>query len=193
MYAVEAILGERGNNKEKEYLVKWVGFDSSYNEWLPMKRFTAGFNTLLKNWEERNKRLADSLQIRQNAEQAKQADRPKPYKPQRMARKGDVIAIYAGGKSEKGSFLVGKVVEILTGQRLNIHWWNSKHLDGTWSPQFLQPAGGRHIKGTGGPFLGAIHVSTVMDSIPTLAEQRKGKIPASQIKELTKLAMARRS
>jgi hypothetical protein len=192
MYAVEAILGERGESiKSKEYLVKWVGFNASFNEFLPASRFSAGLSTLLRNWHERNKNRAENTQIRQNAENAKELDRPKPYKPDRKAKKGDVIAIYSAGKKEKGSFLVGKVVDFLTGQRLSVHWWNSKNLDGTWAPQFLQPAGGKHIKGTGGPFVGAVHESTVMDCIPTLTQQRKGKIPAAQIRELTKLAIAR--
>ena len=177
--------------KSKEYLVKWVGFDASFNEWLPASRFTAGFNTLLKNWQERNKNRAENMQISQNAENAKQVDRSKPYKPHRSVKKGDVIAIYSAGKLQKGSFLVGRVVNKLTGQRLSVHWWNSKNLDGTWAPQYLQKAGGKNIKGTSGAYLGNVHEQSVIDCIPALEQQKKGKIPTAQLKELTKLSNLR--
>lgn len=98
--AVEAILDERdyGSSSSsssssslrsgKWYLVKWIGFDESHNEWLPESRFTAGFNTLLQNWKARNKRRSESNQIAKNKKHAKKVDsKISTYKPDRKAKK----------------------------------------------------------------------------------------------------------
>ena len=146
---------------------------------------------MVKNWQARNKRRAESQQIRGNKKQAKQADKTKPYKPDRKAEKGDVIAIYAGGKSEKGEFFVGKVQEVLDGgKKLSVWWWGSKKLDGVWAPEYKRPK--KAQKGTAGPYTGRIERESVMDSLPTLNGLKKGKIPARQLAELIKLAQRKK-
>lgn len=123
-----------------------------------------------------------------NKKQAKEADKPQVYKPDRKAKVGDVISIYAGGKSAKGEFFVGKVLEVLEGgKKLSVHWWGSKKLDGLWAPEYKRPKG-KQQKGTAGPYTGMIERESVMDRIPTLNDQKKGKIPARQLAELIKLA-----
>lgn len=179
-------MDERTVGGKKEFKVRWVGFDESHDEWLPAERFTAGLNSLTKNWQTRNKRRAENQEISGNQKQAKQAGKPKVYKPDRKATKGDVIAIYAGGKSQKGAFFVGKVQEVLDGgKKLSVWWWGSKKLDGVWAPEYKRPK--KAQKGTAGPYTGRIERESVMDRIPTLNGKKKGKIPARQLAELIKL------
>ena len=150
--AVEAVLAERKVGGKTEYKVRWVGFDASHDEWLPEERFTSGMNSLVRNWQARNKKKAENQQIQSNKKQGKKADKPKAYKPDRKAKVGDVIAIYAGGKSEKGVFFMGKVLEVLPGGKLKVHWWSGARgkMDGVWSPEYKRPKG-KQQKGTAGP------------------------------------------
>jgi transposase InsO family protein len=39
-YEVETILEEKGRGKNKHYLVKWVGYDDSFNSWIPVSELT---------------------------------------------------------------------------------------------------------------------------------------------------------
>jgi len=186
--AVEAVLAERKVGGKTEYKVRWVGFDASHDEWLPEERFTSGMNSLVRNWQARNKKKAENQQIQSNKKQGKKADKPKAYKPDRKAKVGDVIAIYAGGKSEKGVFFMGKVLEVLPGGKLKVHWWSGARgkMDGVWSPEYKRPKG-KQQKGTAGPYTGRIELASVMDRVPSLNGQKKGKVPAGQLKELIKL------
>jgi transposase len=190
--AVQAILDERTTrigNKKKEYKVRWVGFDQSHDEWLPAERFTAGLNSLLKNWQERNKQREEIRQIQRNARAAAAGgggEGGRRYRPDRRAKVGDIVAIYAGRTSRQGAFFMAKVLGIQDG-KLRVHWWDSKNIDGTWSPQFRQPKGGKRVKGTAGPFVGLIQRESVIDRIPSLEGKKKGKIPTAQLREISRL------
>ena len=37
MFEVEGIVDKRGSGKDLEYLIKWKGYDSDENEWMPVK------------------------------------------------------------------------------------------------------------------------------------------------------------
>jgi len=183
--AVEAILDERERRGNTEYLVKWIGFDSSHNDWVPSSRFTAGLNTLIRNWRSRNRRRAERQQLRANAARV---NRPRAsYKPKRKPKKSDVIAVYPG-KTVKSLFWVAKVIDVLADGRLRIHWWNARKLDGTFTPEYKQPKGGKHIKGTAGPYLGTIDRSAVIDVLSSLRGRNKGSIDRDQLTEIIKLA-----
>ena len=110
------------------------------------------------------------------------------YRPDRRAKVGDVIAIYAGRTSRQGAFFMAKVLDdSLQDGKLRVHWWDSKNIDGTWSPQYRQPVGGKRVKGTAGPFVGTIQRESVIDRIPSLEGKNKGKIPAAQLREISRL------
>ena len=36
MFEVEGIVDKRGSGKDVEYLIKWKGYDSEENEWMPL-------------------------------------------------------------------------------------------------------------------------------------------------------------
>lgn len=144
-------------------------------------------NSLIKNWQTRNNKKAEIKLISNNAKQAKKVDKPKPYKPDRKAKTGDTVAIYAGGKSQKGLCFVGKVLEELPHGKLKVHWWSAAKVDGTCSPEYRQHKAGKQLKGHTGPYTGAMETASVMDRIPSLGGQKKGKIPAKQLGELVKL------
>jgi transposase len=169
--AVDAVVGERTVGGKTEYKVRWVGFDASHDEWLPAERFTAGLNSIVKNWQARNKRRAEAQQISKNS----LAGKPTAYKPDRKAKKGDVVAIYAGGKSKKGFFFMGEVLDMMPQGKLRVHWWGSKKLDAVWSKEYKQHKGGKQVKGHAGPHTGAIELASVMDRVPSLNAQRRAR------------------
>ena len=37
VYKIEKILEEKGRGKNKQYLVKWLNFDTKHNSWIPAK------------------------------------------------------------------------------------------------------------------------------------------------------------
>ena len=142
-----------------------------------------GLSSLLMYWRERNKRRATEKQISQN----KQTAVPVAYMPDRNANVGDVVAIYAP-KSEATLFFVAKILSV-SATKFDIHWWDTKTIDGTWSEQFLAKKG----KGTAGPYVGQISKESVIDKIPNLVGQKKGKIPAAQLAEIIKLVKGKKS
>jgi transposase len=180
---IAGIVGERKNNRGvTEFKVRWHGFDATHDEWLSEDKFTTGKNSLLRTWEEVNKRKASATQLRDNKKAA--AKPPAAYKPNRKAKKGDVVAIYAGAKG-KSVFYMGRVLDVQR-DTLRVHWWFSKKLDGVWAPQYKRPKDPKK-KGTAGPYVGNIAKASVMDVIPALTKEKKGKIPPLQLKQLVLL------
>ena len=84
-----------------------------------------------------------------------------------------MVAIYAP-KGESNLFFIGKVLSV-SATKFDVHWWDSKTIDGIWSEQFLAKKG----KGTAGPYVGQIHKEAVIDKVPNLFGQKKGKIVPS--------------
>lgn len=76
---------------------------------------------------------------------------------------------------------------MLAGNKLQVHWWHAKRIDGVWSPAFKKPKG-KARKGTAGPYVGTIGNASVMDKIVTLRNLKKGKIQRKHLDELIKLA-----
>ena len=186
--AVEGILAERVDARGKpEFLVKWVGFDESHNEWLPEVRFTAGFNTMIHGWKQRNKRKAEGKQLKESAEAAQQADIVPPYKQNRKPKVGQVVAIFAGNKKDDVPLFMGKVLEISSKKGYLVHWWSAGKVDGTWSPEFRKPRGAPR-KGHGGPYTDWIDKKSVIDVIKGFDNKNKGKIEKPQLTELLRLA-----
>ena len=51
-YEVEAILSHRGNGNRRRYLVKWLGYPSSENQWLPEAELSRNATETLKDYKE---------------------------------------------------------------------------------------------------------------------------------------------
>ena len=51
-YEVEAILSHRGNGNRRRYLVKWVGYPTSENQWLPEMELSRNATETLKDYKE---------------------------------------------------------------------------------------------------------------------------------------------
>jgi hypothetical protein len=177
--AIEAIVGERQVGGDTEYKVRWVGYDASHDSWLKQNEFSIGFQSTLKNWRERNNRQAGRKEMREHKEEA---ERPPPkYKPNRTAKVGSTIAVYAA-KSASKLFYLARVTEILADGKFKIQWWGSKKVDGTYTPQFKKPKAKK--KGTAGPYLATIPKTSVIDRVANLDGKSKGKIPSAQLREI---------
>jgi len=182
MAEVDSIVGERKTGNMMEYLVHWKDSSDSENEWIASDKIM-GLSSLLMYWRERNKRRTTEKKVSQN----KQAANSVPYKPTRNAVVGDVVAIYAP-KDESNLFFIGKVLSV-SATKFDVHWWDSKTIDGIWSEQFLAKKG----KGTAGPYVGQIHKEAVIDKVPNFFGQKKGKIAPSHLAEIVKLVNAKKS
>ena len=42
VFRIEKIVQTKGKGDYKQYLVKWYGYDSSYNSWISAKEYNAG-------------------------------------------------------------------------------------------------------------------------------------------------------
>jgi hypothetical protein len=182
MAEIEKICDEKKTAGGVEYLVRWKGFDSSHDEWLQEKDIQ-GLGSLLLYYKERNKRVSEEKVMREHKEEASRP--PPPYKPNRKPVEGDVIAIYPP-KAEEDLIFVGKVISA-SNTKYKVHWWSSKKADGTWSEDWLKPKKGSKAK-HGGPYTGSIWHEAVIDVLTSLHGLKKGKIEASQLKEIIQLA-----
>jgi hypothetical protein len=180
---IERILAERAVSGKKEYKVRWVGFSSDHDEWIPEDRFTAGLNSLLLYWKEHNRLMDNQSKLSKNR---REAEKPAPkYKPNRNPGVGDVVAIYPP-KTTPDLIFVGKVINISDdGKKLLVHWWSSKKLDGTWSEDYLKPKKGSKARHAG-PYTGSIWKEAVIDVLTDLHGLKRGKI--NKLKEIIKLA-----
>jgi hypothetical protein len=75
---------------------------------------------------------------------------------------------------------MGQVLELMPGDKLKIHWWDSARVDGLYAPLFKKPKG-KTRKGTAGPYVGNIERTSVIDRVVALNGQKKGKIPEEQL------------
>ena len=71
----------------------------------------------------------------------------------------------------------------MSSTKMTVHWWGSKKIDGTWSPEFLSRKG----KGHAGPYTGSIWKEAVLDVLSSF-KGKKGKIEKIQLEEIIKLA-----
>jgi len=181
MAEIERIRSERKTDRGMEYLVRWKGFSSEHDTWLPATEIQ-GLGSLLQYWRDKNKRASESKKLKQNQQQASKT--PPKYKPNREPKTGDVIAIYAPKDMDELLF-VGEVID-QSDTKLHVHWWSAKKVDGTWSPQFLAKKG----KGHAGPFTNWIWKEGCLDVLNNLKGQKKGKIEPDQLGEMLKIAQA---
>jgi hypothetical protein len=178
MAEIEKICQEKKNQDgEMEYLVRWKGFSEAHDQWIKAADIQ-WLGSLLLYWRERNKRVSDSQKIREHKEEAL----PPPYVPNRKPVLADVVAIYPQ-KSDEDLFFVGQVLEISPTQ-LKVHWWSSKKLDGTYTPDFLAKKG----KGHAGKFVGSIWKESIIDVLKGFVGSKRGKIEKQQLKQITKIA-----
>ena len=54
-YEIEAIIAHRGNNQRRQYLVKWVGYPDSENQWLPTRELSRNAADLLNHYKKLHK------------------------------------------------------------------------------------------------------------------------------------------
>jgi transposase len=181
--AVEAIVGERrGANNKSEYLVKWRGYDESYNEWLRADKFSAGFESMMRNWTERNRRVAERQELAGNSraatEQAKQAKKAKeaPRNRERFTPGKSIVALLAP-KNAKRPFYLAKVLKLVAKEKLQVHWLGSKKLDAGYSLEYKKGA----ARGKAVPHTAVVWTHTVVDHV-TLG--KGGKLDKGELQRL---------
>jgi hypothetical protein len=54
-YEVEAILNHRGEDSNRQYLVKWKGYDTAHNSWEPVGNFD-DVAVIDKYWQRKEER-----------------------------------------------------------------------------------------------------------------------------------------
>ena len=54
-YEIEAILAHRGKGQRRQYLVKWLGYPSSENQWLPDKELQRNATNILNEYKSTHK------------------------------------------------------------------------------------------------------------------------------------------
>ena len=181
--AIERILDERQVDGNREYKVRWVGFDQGHDEWVPEDRFTAGLNNLLLYWKEKN-RVQDGQQAMNNNK--KKANEPpptvKPINRDKLAI-GDAVAILAP-KGASLPFYLGKVMKI-SPKKIGLQWYgHNKTVDGTYVLQFQAKKG----KGVGPPITATVWRETVIDTVGSMRGKKKGKVEKGELKRLLALA-----
>ena len=106
-------------------------------------------------------------------------------------KKGDMVAL-SPPRTEKELFYVGKVVDVLRNNKLLVHWWSAKRVDGVWSPDYRRPMKNR-TKGHSGAHTSRVDKSSVIDKIFSLHGLQRGAIDKVHLKRLAKLAKQARS
>jgi transposase len=184
--AVEAIIGERQINNKTEYHVKWRGYDDSYNEWLSSDKFSAGLESMLRNWKERNKRVAEREQLVGNAKQAaklgKQQRAVKPRNRTNFDAGKSIVAILAPNGADR-PFYLAKVLKKVAKEKLEIHWYESTKLDSTYNLEYKRAARGKGRKSQTVPHTATVWRHTVIDHA-VLSNRTKGKLSGSELGRL---------
>jgi hypothetical protein len=178
---IERILDERQRQGKKEYKVRWVGFDSSDDEWLKEDRFTAGLNSLLLYWQEHNKLKDQQKQMNENK---KKSTKAKATKVKAINRKnfdvGDVVAIRSPANTEL-PFHLGKVIKKHQ-KKFTVHWYgHAKQVDGTFMLEYKSKRGSK--KGVA-PHTADIWYETVIDTVESMKSKKKGKISSGDLNRL---------
>ena len=177
-YAIEAIIGERGEDSSKEFLVRWMGYDESHDSWLGEDSFSVGFQSLLRDWQARNKREAKRKQVQDSKRNSKLV-----YKPNRQPKVGDTVVLKAP-RSASTQFYVAKVLSLEADGTGTVHWYDAKSIDNTWSLQFLAQKG----KGTAGPYVQSLDIMlSVIDTAPELQNKKSGKLEQKHIDHILEL------
>ena len=160
--------------------MKWTGYDESHNEWLPASAFTSGRNSLVKNWQARNKRRREQQDIEQNKKKAKVV--PKKIKPvNRKAKVGDTVAILPAASASIPIYLAR--VLAVTDRKIRVQWYGSKSVDGTYNLQFAA----KKKKGVGAPIIAILWKETVVDTVVSMKGKKSGKIERAELKRLLAL------
>ena len=180
MAEIERICDEKKTGGGVEYLVRWKGFDASHDEWLKGNDIQ-GLGSLQQYWRDGNKRASEEKQMRDHKEEGSRP--PPPYKPNREPKVGDTVAMYPP-KDDEDLVFVGQILEV-SPTKFKVHWWSSKKIDGTWSPEFLAKKG----KGHAGAYTGSVWREAIIDILLSL-HGKKGKIETQQLTEIIKLAKA---
>ena len=179
MVAIEAIIDERDGKDGREYKVRWQGFDASHDSWLKEAQFSFGFQTLLREWKDTNKRKQQQQQIQQNAKKAQQK-----YKPDtKNIKDGDVVILKAP-KTANTAFYVAKVLHIHRNGIARVHWYGAKSIHNTWSLQYRYKQG----KGTAGAYVQRLNVkNSILDKAPELKGIKSGKLGKKHIDQILEL------
>jgi len=187
MSQVERVVDKRTTRSGVEYLLKWRDYDDA--QWVPEGRIH-GLEALLDGFD--RGRVDEEAKIQKNKKAASaSSSSSSSYIPSRAVEVGDVVAIKSPSSAPE-PFYVAKVLSV-RGGFMSLHWWSSKKIDGSYSPDFRIPQGGPG-KGHGGPYTQSnVSTDTVIDRIVKLQGKSRGKIPSSQLKEILKLVRAQRT
>lgn len=188
-HAVEAVVDERKVGGKTEYLVKWLGYDDTFNEWLPEERFAAGKNSLIHNWRDRAKRLGEQKALEDaliaSANEGGNVggnDEIVPVNRTKL-RPGMVVALNVEGNTP---FILAKVKEVKKREKkVRIHWLVAPKIDGRWSLEFTRPAKG---KKTGKPNEATVWEHTVIDTVPSLENKNNGKMSRKDFDRIVHLS-----
>ena len=138
----------------------------------------------MKNWQARNRKRKETQLIDQNKKKAKTV--PPKIKPvNRNARVGDTVAILAPASASSPIYLA-KVLKI-TARKIEVQWFGSKSVDGTYNLQFAAKKG----KGVGAPITATLWKETVIDTVVSMKgiRKRSGKISKVELKRLLDLVV----
>jgi transposase len=205
-HAVEAVVGERQNGNRTEYLIKWRGYDDTYNEWVTADRFSAGASSLLRSWQERNRRLQERKEMKTNEHKSQEND--KKNKAEEEVRPinrtnihvGDVIAVLASN-SAAVPFYLAKVLALLKEQqKLRVHWFKSQAADANYLLEYKlgRQQQQQRLPGTVGassqhkakatPHVALIWEHAVIDTAPSMKGKQRGKLSRLDLTRLSTLA-----
>eukprot|EP00466_Bigelowiella_natans_P009341 jgi/Bigna1/76049/fgenesh1_pg.38_\ len=186
MSQVERVADERTTRPGAEHLLKWRDCDDAQS--VPEGRIH-GLEALLDGFD--HGRVDEEAKIQKNKKASASSSSSSSCIPSRAVEVGDVVAMKSPSSAPE-PFHVAKVLSA-RGGFMSLHWWSSKKIDGTHSPDFRIPQGGPG-KGHGGPCTQSnVSADTVIDRIAKLQGKSRGKIPSSQLKEILKLVRAQRT
>mgnify|MGYP001799763586 CR=1 FL=1 len=186
MAQVERVCDEKvADDGLKEHKVKWK--THSQPVWIHESKLQ-GLPHLLQHIR-RNQ--GEDMKVMENkrraAEAAEAADEElKACTPDNSSfQAGDMVALLPP-RGEKDLFYVAKVINVMR-NKLLVHWWSAKRLDGVWSPDHRRPMK-RRARGHAGAHTSRVDESSVMDKMQSLHGAQRGAMHAQHLKRLTKLA-----
>jgi hypothetical protein len=174
MAEVEKICKEKKVRGGMDYLVRWKGFDASYDEWVN-EADIMGLGNLLQTWKERNKRVAARME-------RKEEEVARPIEPVNRGNPtvGSALAILSPNGANR-PFYLAKVLKV-NSKTIKVHWYNNKKVDGTYTLEYGKKKG----KGVGKPKTATLYRTTIVDTVASVKGLR-GRIEREELTRILAL------